>query len=412
MPNINFMISLRTQCYRRQPRMSCRNNYLLQTIFVGVFVLVSLYLLYKGESVQHDDFLLVNHEDNDPPKANNYPVVNLKCLNDSAAITDTGLVHRKRNNYNHRIYLAVVCCGDRSEETLVMLKSAVLNTQRKLHFHIFAEEELKPGLAKSLKSWPTDFQAKIEFTLHSIQFPNNENPEEWKSLFRTCATQRLFIPDVLTDVDSLLYVDTDTLFIRPPESLWSFFNEFNATHLAALAPEDEIAEVGWYDRFARHPYYGLAGLNSGVLLMNLTRMRSFGWTEKIVPLYHEYKQKIPWGDQDLLNILFYYHPDRVFIFPCEWNFRPNHCIWFKSCFRTNIQGVSIIHGSHKVFHSDKNWPFRIVYEAFLKYKLGLTPETHLVQNLQRKLSKLKSSDLFCGKTLLQPVITTLNSVQR
>lgn len=33
----------------------------------------------------------------------------------------------------------------------------------------------------------------------------------------------------------------------------------NATQMAALAPEHEDPNTGWYNRFARHPYYGELG---------------------------------------------------------------------------------------------------------------------------------------------------------
>ena len=46
------------------------------------------------------------------------------------------------------------------------------------------------------------------------------------------------------------------------------------------------------------------------MLMNLTRMRAFKWEEYILPLHKEYKLKITWGDQDLINILFFYHPGK------------------------------------------------------------------------------------------------------
>lgn len=50
------------------------------------------------------------------------------------------------------MHLAVVACGDRLEETLIMLKSAVLFSNRRLCFHIFAEDSLKP-----------DFEKKVSF---------------------------------------------------------------------------------------------------------------------------------------------------------------------------------------------------------------------------------------------------------
>lgn len=78
---------------------------------------------------------------------------------------------------------------------------------------------------------------------------------------------------ILKDVDSLLYVDTDVLFLRPMDDIWSLFKSFNSTQLAAMAPEHEVPKIGWYSRFARHPFYGVTGVNSGVMLMNLTRIR-------------------------------------------------------------------------------------------------------------------------------------------
>lgn len=49
------------------------------------------------------------------------------------------------------IHLAVVACGNRLEETLVMLKSAVLFSHRKMRFHIFTEDALKPEFDKQVK---------------------------------------------------------------------------------------------------------------------------------------------------------------------------------------------------------------------------------------------------------------------
>lgn len=65
--------------------------------------------------------------------------------------------------------------------------------------------------------------------------------------------------DILLDVDSLLYMDTDTVFLTPVESIWGYFDKFNGSQMAALAPEHEDPNIGWYNRFAKHPYYGSLG---------------------------------------------------------------------------------------------------------------------------------------------------------
>ena len=113
-------------------------------------------------------------------------------------------------------------------------------------------------------------------------------------------------------MDSIIYLDIDTLFLRPVEELWEHFKSFSAKQVAAMAPEGEVPEIGWYPRFARHPFYGKNGLNSGVMLMNLTRMRGMKWAQKILPIYQKYKLQITWGDQDILNVLFHENPGEYF----------------------------------------------------------------------------------------------------
>lgn len=41
-----------------------------------------------------------------------------------------------------RVHLAVVACGERLEETVTMLKSALIFSIKPLQFHIFAEDQL------------------------------------------------------------------------------------------------------------------------------------------------------------------------------------------------------------------------------------------------------------------------------
>uniref|UniRef100_A0A8C5SHT0 Uncharacterized protein n=1 Tax=Laticauda laticaudata TaxID=8630 RepID=A0A8C5SHT0_LATLA len=48
-----------------------------------------------------------------------------------------------RSQLSERMHLAVVACGERLEETVTMLKSAIIFSIRSLQFHIFAEESLQ-----------------------------------------------------------------------------------------------------------------------------------------------------------------------------------------------------------------------------------------------------------------------------
>ncbi|CAN8186273.1 unnamed protein product [Coccothraustes coccothraustes] len=313
--------------------------------------------------------------------------------------------HPKEPSSLQCMHLAVVACGDRLEETLIMLKSAVLFSSRRLCFHIFAEDSLKPEFEMKLKEWPSSYTKKFESNIYPITFSVG-NAQEWKKLFKPCAAQRLFLPVILKDVDSLLYVDTDVLFLRPIDDIWHLLREFNSTQLAAMAPEHEIPKIGWYSRFARHPYYGSTGLNSGVMLMNLTRIRGtrfknslipggLTWEEMLYPLYQKYKNYITWGDQDLLNIIFYFNPECLYVFPCQWNYRPDHCMYGSNCRGAEEEGVSILHGNRGVYHDDKQPTFKALYEVIRDFPF----EDNLFQSLYYPLQSrfLDTVHTLCGR---------------
>lgn len=49
------------------------------------------------------------------------------------------------------MHLAVVACGNRLDETLTMVKSALLFSLKKIKFHIFAEDPLAPRFAERVR---------------------------------------------------------------------------------------------------------------------------------------------------------------------------------------------------------------------------------------------------------------------
>ncbi|XP_004874064.1 glucoside xylosyltransferase 1 isoform X3 [Heterocephalus glaber] len=302
-----------------------------------------------------------------------------------------------------KMHLAVVACGERLEETMTMLKSALIFSIKPLQFHIFAEDQLHDSFKARLDSW--SFLQTFNYTIYPITFPS-ENAAEWKKLFKPCASQRLFLPSILKEVDSLLYVDTDILFLRPVDDIWSLLKKFNSTQIAAMAPEHEEPRIGWYNRFARHPYYGKTGVNSGVMLMNMTRMRKkyfkndmttvrLQWGDILMPLLKKYKLNITWGDQDLLNIMFFHNPESLFVFPCQWNYRPDHCIYGSNCREAEEEGIFILHGNRGVYHDDKQPAFRAVYEALRNCSFEDYNVHSLLKPLELELQKTVHT--YCGK---------------
>lgn len=147
------------------------------------------------------------------------------------------------------VTICVVCCGnERLHETLTMTKSALLLSRRPLRVIILTEDDLKQAFEEKLSEWEGVVgESKFKYELRPLRFPNDK-ADEWRKLFKPCAAQRLFLPDILTDIDSVLYVDTDVLFVDGPERTWRYFDLMNSTQMAALAPEHQDPNVGWYNR--------------------------------------------------------------------------------------------------------------------------------------------------------------------
>ncbi|CAM4761085.1 unnamed protein product [Rotaria magnacalcarata] len=294
------------------------------------------------------------------------------------------------------IHLTLVVCGDRLEEALNALKSSLIFTPSPIIFHIFTEDHLREQFKEKINTeWPIEYKLKFQIEFYSIQFTRG-NDERWRKLFKPCCTQRLFIPDILTNIDSVIYIDTDILFLSNVRSLWRFFRKFNSTQLAALTPEHEDPSMGWYNRFARHPYYGPMGLNSGVMLMNLTRMRQVNMISKIMNIFDEFHLNITWGDQCLLNIYFNYYPEQVYEFSCNWNYRPDHCMYENNCQMAKLDGIKIIHGCRSAFHNDKYQEFKSIYEVILNWNFNSNIKSSLLTKIQSNLKKYSLTN--CGKT--------------
>jgi UDP-xylose:glucoside alpha-1,3-xylosyltransferase len=127
----------------------------------------------------------------------------------------------------------------------------------------------------------------------------------------------------------------------------------------------------WYNSLLSYPYFGSSGINSGVLMMNLTRMRQFNFKLKIYPIYKQYRDRILLIDQDILNIMFYYNPDIVYIFDNAWNYLFLQCRVLRiPSKRVREKGVALLHGADKRF-TDRypRHAFRIVYNSINSVRL-------------------------------------------
>ena len=65
---------------------------------------------------------------------------------------------------------------------------------------------------------------------------------------------------MLPEIDSVLYMDTDSLFLTSPELVWDFFYQMNSSQIMAMAKVGEIPNVGPYNNKSGLPFYGSTGI--------------------------------------------------------------------------------------------------------------------------------------------------------
>jgi len=272
----------------------------------------------------------------------------------------------------------------------VMLKSAVLFSKKRLHFHILADStHLYYSLVNRTSAWPDQFRRKLRFTMHDVWYPKERN--DMRTMFRVCATERLFVPEIFPKLDKAIYIDTDLIFLRPVEDLWNMFDKFNNKQIAAMSP----CLYHYGTPRNKIPFYGDSGLNAGIMHMDLDRMRRLegGWTNTNLAIYDKYKSRLKLADQDILNILFSFHPDKIFELPCQFNYRVWQCSQGSNqCLEAEDYGVSILHGNALAFVKGHEMKIQKIFEAFEGYELGVSKPGQLFVQLKAGLAQVDHED--------------------
>ena len=114
-------------------------------------------------------------------------------------------------------------------------------------------------------------------------------------------------------MDSAIFLDVDILVMTDLYNLWENFDKFTPKQMIGIGQEREIwnPENHYNNKNeVKFPFIPPYGMNSGVLLMNLTRLREFSFIKKISLIYDQYKEMLSLYDQDLINILGYYNPGK------------------------------------------------------------------------------------------------------
>jgi lipopolysaccharide biosynthesis glycosyltransferase len=106
------------------------------------------------------------------------------------------------------------------------------------------------------------------------------------------------LPARLADLARVLVLDADTLALDTLEPLWA--TDLAGNHVAAVTNVFQPDHLGHAHRLGVDP---AAYFNSGVLLMDLVRLRRDGAMDEMMAYACAEGERLAWADQDALNVV-------------------------------------------------------------------------------------------------------------
>lgn len=126
----------------------------------------------------------------------------------------------------------------------------------------------------------------------------------------------------------MIVVDAGALVVGPLGRLWAVFQDFGEEAALGMASDGSDTAQSWYPTKGRGmPYVGATGVHAGVLLMDLSRLRSS--QVQLKPLAsiaaRAWGYAISRGEHDLFNIVLSKMQHLVHVLPCWANSRKDTC---------------------------------------------------------------------------------------
>lgn len=193
-----------------------------------------------------------------------------------------------------------------------VMQSILEHTDSRICFHILHDETLSSDNKYKLEKVAYNGSSIAEF--HKIDEGDFSVVKNQMSRFTIGAMFRCSLPELLPDLNRIIYLDADLFVNRDIKELW----DVDVREYCLAGVVDEGVNIHNYPRILnKYPeikkeFY----FNSGVLYMNLKKLREFGNLKKLVVDFLVENPEAGLPDQDALNVLFH---DKVLYLDDSWN---------------------------------------------------------------------------------------------
>ena len=242
-----------------------------------------------------------------------------------------------------------------AKEAIRTMKSVTLFTRKIIHFHIFTQDKLYQAFIAELDKWPNNILHRVTFEFHAANYPEATlHGNKDRQTKKACDLSFLFIPSIVKDLDFAIYAKTGTIFLSPVDELWMNFRDYNPVNSLALplAHYGGTSTVLGQSKMSNveHVYettimqFDIHRLQNGLFKVPVSRKLLFE-NETWLPLNPNYFeiQEMTWNPTmlltilnlfkpilkspgvDLVNIIAFFNPDKIYTLPCDWHIDVTSC---------------------------------------------------------------------------------------
>jgi lipopolysaccharide biosynthesis glycosyltransferase len=229
-----------------------------------------------------------------------------------------------------------------------------------------------------------DLAKKLHKVVSEMQVHFSHSPSSYYGdslFFLSIGLFQVFDPNI----KRMILLDADLKFKQDIRELYKLFENFTETNVIGIARDAQpvYRHLFWKyrqenpnTRVGNPPPNGLTGFNSGVLLLDIEKMRdSKLYKELIVAknvqrLTEKYSFKGHLGDQDFFTLIGMEHEELFYVLPCTWN--RQLCRWWSNHGYTEIfEDYFKCDGEPNILHGNCNTPIPkddddLVYERIFQ----------------------------------------------
>ena len=202
--------------------------------------------------------------------------------------------------------------GDYSVWVGVTMQSVLEHTSAPVCFHILHDATLTQSNKEKLIQVATQGGNRVE--IHHLDDSLWKKYEKQVGRFSVGTLFRIMLPELLPDLSKIIYLDADLLVNRDIKELWDI--DIRKYCLAAVPDYGTINGLASPHPVLNKDVDSSKYFNTGVLYMNMDRIREKGKIVEGVLTYLENNQDSTFPDQDALNVLY---KDSTLLLHESWN---------------------------------------------------------------------------------------------